>query len=147
MRHLTLIVLILGLATWQATASGNKSDEGSGTAAKAEAAISLCLKCGEIKGTEVCCKAEGRTNCGGCGLFKGSAGCCKIPNKLCTKCGEIKGTTKCCDPEGRAACGGCGLFKGSAGCCKLDKPKAEGSGTQVKQEGSGAQKKAEGSNH
>jgi len=86
--------------------------------------VLLCTKCGEIKGTDKCCKAEGRKKCGGCGLFKGSPGCCKLPKgaesaQLCTKCGEIKGTDKCCKAEGRKKCGGCGLFKGSPGCCKL----------------------------
>jgi len=38
----------------------------------------LCLKCGQVKGSEECCK-PGQTLCKGCGLVKGSPGCCKIP--------------------------------------------------------------------
>ncbi len=90
----------------------------------------LCLKCGEIKGTEKCCKAEGREKCGSCGMLKGAPGCCKIPEGateaiICTKCGEIKGTEKCCKVEGREKCTCCGLIKGSVGCCKLDHEKSE----------------------
>ncbi|MBC8372708.1 MAG: hypothetical protein H8E53_03870, partial [Planctomycetes bacterium] len=36
----------------------------------------LCAKCGQVKGTDVCCKA-GTDKCGKCGLAKGSPGCCK----------------------------------------------------------------------
>jgi len=93
--------------------------------------LELCKKCGEIKGTDTCCKAEGRVKCSKCGLFEGSAGCCKIPKDakgpvtICGKCGEIKGTDTCCKAEGRVKCSKCGLFKGSAGCCKLPKAKKE----------------------
>ena len=38
----------------------------------------LCLKCGQVKGTEECCK-PGQKLCKSCGLVKGSPGCCKIP--------------------------------------------------------------------
>jgi hypothetical protein len=40
--------------------------------------ILLCSKCGHIKGTEVCCKADAQ-KCDKCGLAKGSPGCCKLP--------------------------------------------------------------------
>jgi len=89
--------------------------------------VALCAKCGEIKGSDKCCKLEGRTKCPKCGLLKGSPGCCKIPKELrnavplCPKCGEIKGSDKCCKPEGRTQCAKCRLFKGSPGCCKLPK--------------------------
>ena len=38
----------------------------------------LCLKCGQIKGSEKCCKS-GQKLCKKCGLVKDSPGCCKIP--------------------------------------------------------------------
>jgi hypothetical protein len=38
----------------------------------------LCGKCGQVKGTAVCC-APGALKCGKCGLAKGSPGCCKLP--------------------------------------------------------------------
>lgn len=38
----------------------------------------LCPKCGQIKGSDICCKADA-TKCGKCGMVKGSPGCCAIP--------------------------------------------------------------------
>lgn len=35
----------------------------------------LCPKCGKIKGSDVCCKANA-PKCGKCGMTKGSPGCC-----------------------------------------------------------------------
>ena len=49
--------------------SNNKSDS-----------IALCVKCGQIKGSELCCKLN-QPKCSKCGLVKGSPGCCKIPKK------------------------------------------------------------------
>lgn len=37
----------------------------------------LCGKCGQVKGTEACCKAD-TPKCGGCQLDKGAPGCCKL---------------------------------------------------------------------
>ena len=87
------------------------------------ALVTLCSKCGQIKGTDVCCKA-GQPKCETCGLAKGSPGCCKLPEdvstpvQLCAECGEIKGGEKCCEPV--ATCGKCRLNKGAPGCCKMD---------------------------
>lgn len=86
--------------------------------------IALCVKCGQIKGTELCCKPN-QTKCGSCGLAKGSLGCCKIPKDaiavaLCSHCGKIKGSELCCKPA-QATCSECGLVKGSPGCCKISK--------------------------
>ena len=41
----------------------------------------LCAKCGEVKGSDACCKVEGHEKCPKCGLHKGSPGCCKHPEK------------------------------------------------------------------
>lgn len=38
----------------------------------------LCPKCGQIKGSAVCCKADA-PKCGHCGMAKGSPGCCAAP--------------------------------------------------------------------
>jgi hypothetical protein len=38
----------------------------------------LCGKCGQIKGTDACCKVDA-PKCSKCGLAKGSPGCCKLP--------------------------------------------------------------------
>ena len=40
--------------------------------------VELCSKCGQIKGSDLCCKA-GQEKCPKCGLAKGSPGCCKLP--------------------------------------------------------------------
>jgi hypothetical protein len=93
------------------------------TAAKAKpAAAAVCLKCGQVKGTDVCCK-QGQLKCAKCGLAKGSPGCCKIPKgaknvALCTSCGQFKGSSTCCK-KGVETCKKCNLAKGSPGCCKL----------------------------
>ena len=87
-------------------------------------AAALCAKCGQIKGTDVCCKAD-MPKCEKCKLAKGAPGCCKLPKDatapvpLCGKCGEIKGAAECCKPA--AKCTKCGLHKGAPGCCKLVK--------------------------
>jgi len=36
----------------------------------------LCSKCGQVKGTEQCCKADA-VKCPKCNLDKGSPGCCR----------------------------------------------------------------------
>jgi len=38
----------------------------------------LCPKCGQIKGSDVCCKADA-VKCEKCGMAKGSPGCCAVP--------------------------------------------------------------------
>jgi len=94
-----------------------------GTAKKPGTCV-LCAKCGQIKGSELCCKA-GAEKCSKCGLAKGSPGCCRLNGAteavcLCTYCGEIKGSDKCCKP-GATKCTKCGLNMGSPGCCRIKK--------------------------
>ena len=90
----------------------------------------LCCKCGQIKGSDLCCKA-GAEKCSKCGLHKGSPGCCRIKSIvektgkdvcLCTYCGEVKGSDKCCKPDSMK-CDKCGLNKMSPGCCRIKKEK------------------------
>ncbi len=89
----------------------------------APGALSLCTNCGQIDGTDQCCR-PGAPTCAKCGLAKGSPGCCVIeqgssePVAVCTACGQIKGSAQCCRP-GTPTCAKCGLAKGSPGCCKL----------------------------
>jgi hypothetical protein len=88
------------------------------------ATVELCTNCGQVKGSDLCCK-PGQPKCTGCSLTKGSPGCCKIPPDaqsvaLCTKCGQIKGSDVCCKPN-QPTCSKCSLVKGSPGCCKLPK--------------------------
>ena len=84
----------------------------------------LCFKCGQIKGSALCCK-PGAKKCTKCGLDKGSPGCCRLAGAkadvcLCTYCGEIKGSAKCCKP-GAKKCTKCGLNMKSPGCCRIKK--------------------------
>ena len=86
----------------------------------------LCVKCGQIKGSDLCCKAD-QAKCEKCGLVKGSPGCCNIPKdaktaSLCAKCGQIKGSELCCKPD-QTKCEKCGLVKDSPGCCKIPQKK------------------------
>ena len=79
----------------------------------------LCAKCGQVKGSAVCCR-KGVAKCAKCGLAKGAPGCCAIPKgatgavTLCGKCGQAKGAAVCCR-KGAAKCGHCGLAAGSPG--------------------------------
>ncbi len=50
--------------------------------------VLLCVKCGQIKGSELCCKPD-QVKCPKCGLVKGSPGCCKIP-KLQNRKSDIR---------------------------------------------------------
>jgi len=92
---------------------------------KPELRLVVCSKCGEIKGSILCCK-PGATKCLTCGLNKGSIGCCKNLKPagdsqdvvICAKCGEIKGSAICCKP-GVEKCSKCNLNKGAPGCCKI----------------------------
>ena len=93
----------------------------------------VCQKCGDIKGSEKCCKVDA-VKCPKCGLNEGSIGCCKALKPaegekdivLCAECGEVKGTDKCCKVDA-VKCPKCGLTKGSPGCCKIPQaPEAEG---------------------
>ncbi len=76
------LVLVLAMATAGMIflAGGcKKTEPGGGIGiSEAKAAVALCLKCGEIKGSDVCCK-EGAAKCDKCQLAKGSPGCCKLP--------------------------------------------------------------------
>jgi len=60
-----------------------KVDTSKEAPAKAAAGITLCGKCGQVKGSDVCCKADAEI-CEKCGLVVGSPGCCRI-NNLATK--------------------------------------------------------------
>jgi YHS domain-containing protein len=66
----------------------------------ADAPVVVCGKCGEMKGSEECCR-EGAKKCPECGLIKGSPGCCKLPGKgkdavICGGCGKIEGSDESC---------------------------------------------------
>lgn len=122
------VVMVMGAALVGLLLCGNgckKSEEGTSVGtAKAADSVALCVKCGQIKGSDVCCKPDQAT-CAECSLVKGSPGCCNIPKgaetaAICTKCGQMKGNELCCKPN-QADCDKCGLVKGSPGCCKIAK--------------------------
>jgi len=122
--HIAVFLLLL---TPIMLAGCNESTEPTATAtadaSSDDTQVALCTKCGQIKGTDVCC-AQGQPTCAKCGLVKGSPGCCRLtkgstePAYLCAKCGHIKGTADCCQP-GQPTCSKCGLVKGAPGCCKI----------------------------
>ncbi len=118
-------VVLAGAVIFIAGCGDNQPEPDSGqpgAASVTKSAVPLCTKCGDIKGSPECCKAD-RPTCGKCGLVKGTPGCCKITKgaesaALCAKCGQIKGAEACCKP-GQPTCDKCGLVKGAPGCCKL----------------------------
>ena len=91
---------------------------------EARGAVELCTKCGQFKGSDLCCKGD-HEKCVICGLDEGSPGCCNIPEDaesaaICTACGHIAGSNLCCVPE-HPRCPKCGLVEKSPGCCRLPK--------------------------
>ena len=122
-KYVLTLMMGLTLAGVVVFVQGCKKTAGEGSSNKS-GSVALCVKCGQIKGSELCCKPD-QTKCGSCDLTKGSPGCCKIPKDataaaICTHCGQIKGGELCCKPD-QATCDKCGLAKGSPGCCKLPK--------------------------
>ena len=101
----------------------NATDVAKDAAAKIPTELALCGKCGQIKGSPMCCK-PGAKKCDKCGMAKGSPGCCKGIDfdkgdvTLCSKCGMPAGSDLCCKPDA-AKCTKCGMAKGSPGCCAI----------------------------
>lgn len=80
--------------------------------------ITLCGKCGQVKGTAICCTKDAK-KCD-CGAVKGSPACCKIKLAgaditLCDHCGQVKGSEICCKSD-TIKCSKCGKAKESPGC-------------------------------
>jgi hypothetical protein len=63
-----LMVLAVAAVSFAQTPTTNSD------AAKAAEKAVLCKKCGEVKGSEKCCKPD-TEKCSVCGLNKGSPGC------------------------------------------------------------------------
>ncbi len=100
-KYLTAMMVIAFLGVFLCSNGCKKSgkessnDEGSG-----RTAMLLCIKCGQIKGGELCCKTD-RVKCPKCGLAKDSPGCCKIPEgaqmaAFCTECNKVIVDKACC---------------------------------------------------
>ncbi|MFH1037639.1 MAG: hypothetical protein V1789_03085 [PVC group bacterium] len=90
-RHLIICGLVLVIGCLAATpamagccpAKQSAGKQGCGMPAVAAAAVdmkALCSKCGQVKGTELCCRA-GAEKCPHCGLDMGSPGCCRLKTK------------------------------------------------------------------
>lgn len=124
-KHLIIVAVVAAVLAFVSINGCKRSDDAGAKSGTAYAAsVDLCTHCGQIKGSESCCKPD-QPKCDGCGLAKGSPGCCNIPEgaekvALCTMCGQIKGTELCCEPD-QTECTGCGLVQGSPGCCKIPK--------------------------
>ncbi len=83
MKKILTMLVVLGVCSMasvsfaQCCAGGAKKD------AAEKVATETCPKCGELAGSEKCCK-DGAEICAGCGLHKGSPGCvakCAAPAK------------------------------------------------------------------
>ena len=126
MRYVSSWLIISVLAASFIAGCGSKPEAASGKTSAGKT-VKLCAMCGQIKGSDVCCK-EGQELCSKCDLAKGSPGCCVLPKnttddvELCTHCGFIKGSEQCCTGEEQTACSKCGLIKGSPGCCRIKQP-------------------------
>ncbi len=64
------IVTCLVLAGCQSSSKTTGTDAAPG-------AMGLCTSCGQIDGSDQCCR-PGAATCPECGLVKGSPGCCKM---------------------------------------------------------------------
>lgn len=76
---MTIVLLTVVVGAFLYAGGCSKSDkEGPKAGQAAAASVQLCTACGQIKGSDVCCKPDA-AKCPGCGLAKGSPGCCKLP--------------------------------------------------------------------
>jgi len=81
MKNVTLIAgIIFSIVLFSCQNSKqNEETNSSVSVSKSDSIVKLCGKCGEIKGSDKCCKQD-VVKCEKCGLNKGSPGCCKIKN-------------------------------------------------------------------
>ena len=124
-KHLMMVMgaALLGVLLYVSGCKESSEESGAGTV-KAADSVALCVNCGQIKGSDLCCKPT-RDICSKCNLVKGSPGCCNIPKgateaAICTGCGQIKDSELCCKPN-QPLCAMCGLVDGSPGCCRIPK--------------------------
>jgi hypothetical protein len=73
-----VLVMAITLVGMIFLAGGCKKEEPKTALDAAKSAVNetLCAKCGQVKGSDVCCKADA-VKCTKCGKDKGSPGCCK----------------------------------------------------------------------
>lgn len=131
---LVALTLVLGCENTTTATPDQPTDQPAAGAAGTDAVaqLSLCGKCGQVKGSAACC-AQGAVTCAKCGLVKGSPGCCAITKGtdavLCAKCGQVKGSDACCAADA-VKCAKCGLVKGSPGCCAAPKKQDQSPATE-----------------
>ncbi len=79
-KYLLIVMAVVIVGAFLCINGCGKSDKDKSTGSQTSSAdgVQLCLHCGQIKGSELCCKPN-QTKCSGCGLVKGSPGCCKLP--------------------------------------------------------------------
>lgn len=87
-----MVTAVLGILLW-GTGFKKSGKESSNDERTGKTVILLCIKCGQIKSSELCCKPD-QIKCPKCGLTKGSPGCCKIPEgaqiaAFCTECDKV----------------------------------------------------------
>ncbi len=100
-KYLMTVMVVAFLGIFLCGNGCEKSDKESSNDEEAgKMAMLLCIKCGQIKGGELCCKPD-QVKCPKCGLAKGSPGCCKIPEgaqmaAICAKCNKVIVDKACC---------------------------------------------------
>jgi len=78
-RAIVAMVVAIGLAGIAFLGYGcEEPEEGTMGAIGTAKTVELCMACGQIKGSDLCCK-PGQAKCPKCGFVKGSPSCCKIP--------------------------------------------------------------------
>ncbi len=73
---LVAAAMTAAVGAWACPSDGDGEGAENTKSEKSEKA--LCGACGQVKGSDLCCKADAE-KCGSCGLDKGSPGCCKLP--------------------------------------------------------------------
>jgi hypothetical protein len=80
-KHLMIAATMAVFVVFLGVNGCKKSDNaGAKSGAVYASSVELCIDCGQIKGSELCCKSD-QVKCESCGLAKGSPGCCKLPKQ------------------------------------------------------------------
>ena len=79
-KQLIFLMAMMVALSLLAVSGCKKASDKDETAAVTSAvdSVKLCSACGQVKGSELCCK-PGQEKCPMCGLVKDSPGCCKMP--------------------------------------------------------------------
>ncbi len=130
------LVALVAICTWGCSGADSGGDKDAKTSPGSTTQVAgkpagtqgmtnavYCIKCGQVKGSEDCCK-EDAEKCS-CGMAKGSPLCCvDLPADMkdgdFCHCGWPVGHDNCCK-EGAEVCTGCEMHKGSPLCCKIKK--------------------------